>query len=204
MPAMKPFAESCEQNKDPILEVLSEQFAAVRDVLEISSGTGQHAVHFARHLPHLQWQTSDVADQLDGIRQWIAESGLDNIGEPIELDVDGVWPALEVDAVFSANSAHILSWEQVQRMFAGIGRVLRPQGLFCLYGPFNYAGHYTSKSNEKFDKWLKERDPQSGIRDFEKLVALGSEHGLRLVQDYEMPANNRTLVWQKIRVLELS
>ncbi|HEB85751.1 MAG TPA: DUF938 domain-containing protein [Gammaproteobacteria bacterium] len=200
---MKPFAESCEQNKDPILVVLNEQFAHVKCVLEIGSGSGQHAVYFARHLPHLHWQTSDVRDRHVGIQQWIDDADLGNLASPLELDVSQAqWPKLEVEAVFSANSVHIMAWSCVKKMFAGVARILQTQGLLCLYGPFNYAGDYTSKSNEEFDAWLKMRDPQSGIRDYENLVELGRQHDLRLVHDYEMPANNRILIWQKSRVVE--
>ncbi|VAX13514.1 hypothetical protein MNBD_GAMMA24-2151 [hydrothermal vent metagenome] len=200
---MKPFAESCEQNKDPILDVLTEQLAHVKCVLEIGSGSGQHAVYFARHLPHLHWQTSDIGDRHAGIQQWIDEAKLDNLGSPLELDVSQAqWPKLEVEAVFSANSVHIMPWTCVEKMFAGVARILQTQGLLCLYGPFNYGGDYTSKSNEEFDYWLKARDPQSGIRDYEKLVELGRQYDLRLVHDYEMPANNRLLVWQKTQVVE--
>ncbi len=200
---MKPFAESCEQNKDPILVVLNEQFAHVKCVLEIGSGSGQHAVYFARHLPHLHWQTSDVRDRHVGIQQWIDDADLGNLASPLELDVSQAqWPTLEVEAVFSANSVHIMAWSCVKKMFAGVARILQTQGLLCLYGPFNYGGDYTSKSNEEFDAWLKMRDPQSGIRDYEKLVELGRQHDLRLVHDYDMPANNRILIWQKSRVVE--
>ncbi len=200
---MKPFAESCEQNKDPILDVLAQQFACAKNVLEIGSGSGQHAVHFAQHLPHLHWQTSDIRDRHAGIQQWIDEADLGNLGAPLELDVSQAkWPELEVEAVFSANSVHIMAWSCVEKMFAGVVRILQTQGLLCLYGPFNYGGDYTSKSNEEFDCWLKMRDPQSGIRDYEKLVELGRRHDLRLVHDYEMPANNHLLVWQKTRIVE--
>lgn len=201
---MKPFAESCEQNKDPILSVLTEQFSYSQQVLEIGSGTGQHAIHFARHLPHLSWQTSDLADNHAGIMKWLDEAGLNNVQPPVNLDVnDQPWPVLSVDAVFSANTAHIMDWPSVKNMFAGIGALLEPQGFFCLYGPFNYNGEFTSKSNESFDRWLKDRDPGSGIRDFEDLVDLAHLHNLRLVHDFEMPTNNRILVWQKVKVLDL-
>ncbi len=200
---MKPFSESCEQNKGPILDVLSKQLAYVKSVLEIGSGSGQHAVYFARHLPHLHWQTSDVRDRHAGIHLWLDEAKLGNVGSPLELDVSQAqWPKLEVEAVFSANSVHIMSWFCVEKMFAGVARILQTQGLLCLYGPFNYDGTYTSKSNQEFDCWLKTQDPQSGIRDYEKLVELGRQHDLRLVHDYEMPTNNRLLIWQKARVIE--
>lgn len=201
---MKPFAESCEQNKQPILEVLARYFPEVHSVLEIGSGTGQHAVFFAGEFPRLTWITSDTADNLPGIRAWLEEAGLPNLQGPLELDVDQPdWPIVSTGAVFSANTAHIMPWSSVEHMFAGVGRVLKPQGLFCLYGPFNYNGDFTCESNARFDAWLKQRDPASGIRDFEALVALAREHDLALVEDHTMPANNRTLVWQKCRTIEI-
>ncbi len=201
---MKPFAESCEQNKLPILDVLARYFNDVHSVLEIGSGTGQHAVFFAGEFPRLTWITSDTADNLPGIRAWLEEAGLPNLQGPLELDVDQPdWPIVSTGAVFSANTAHIMPWPSVEHMFAGVGRVLKPQGLFCLYGPFNYNGDFTCESNARFDAWLKQRDPASGIRDFEALVALAREHDLALVEDHAMPANNRTLVWQKCRTIEI-
>lgn len=195
---MKPFAEACEENKLPILAVLRTEFAAVRRVLEIGSGTGQHAVFFARELPHLDWQTSDLAEYHPGIRAWIGDAGLVNVRAPLLLDVaHDVWPDTVYDGVFSANTTHIMGWTEVEAMFAGIGRVLAPDGRFCLYGPFNYGGNYTSASNERFDRWLKARDPRSGVRDFEALNGLAEAAELHLVKDYAMPANNRILVWMK-------
>lgn len=198
---MKPFSEACEQNKQPILAVLQQHFANVQRVLEIGSGTGQHAVFFAAQLPHLQWLTSEVAELHSGIHAWLEEAGLPNVAEPLELDVNQApWPVDWVDAVFSANTVHIMDWSSVENMFAGIGRVLQNNGVFCLYGPINYQGGYTSDSNARFDMWLKQRDPRSGIRDFEALNALALQHGMTLVMDHAMPANNRTLVWQKTSV----
>jgi SAM-dependent methyltransferase len=195
---VKPYSEACEENKGPILAVLKQVFATSRRVLEIGSGTGQHAVHFGRHLPHLSWQTSDLPEHHAGIRAWLEEAGLGNVFPPLALDVDHApWPVDEVDAVFSANTTHILSWAQVERMFSGIGMVLQEDGVLCVYGPFNYGGAYTSASNARFDAWLKARDPSSGIRDFEKLDALAEVHGMSLERDYPMPVNNRTLVWRK-------
>ncbi len=195
----KPFAEACEQNKAPILEVLRQAFATCTCILEIGSGTGQHAVHFARHLPHLQWHTTDVAAHLPGIRLWLAEAGLANLHGPLTLDVrQPDWPSVpDVDGVFSANTTHIMDWPAVEQLFAGIGRCLGEGGVFCLYGPFNYGGRYTSESNARFDQWLRQRDPASGIRDFEALDALARAAGLSLIDDHAMPANNRTLVWGK-------
>lgn len=195
----KPFAEACEQNKAPILEVLRQAFATSTCILEIGSGTGQHAVHFARHLPHLQWHTTDVAAHLSGIRLWLAEAGLANLHGPLALDVrQPDWPSVPgVNGVFSANTTHIMDWPAVEQLFAGTGRCLGEGGVFCLYGPFNYGGCYTSESNARFDQWLRQRDPASGIRDFEALDALARTAGLSLIDDHAMPANNRTLVWGK-------
>ena len=186
---MKPFSEASERNRAPILAILTRVFKDRKKVLEIGSGTGQHAAYFAPELPHLVWQASDVAENLPGIRQWVSEP------PPIELDVDGVWPDIDADAVYSANTCHILSWPQVERLFVGIGR-LRPE-VFALYGPFNYQGRHTSESNARFDAMLRERDPRSGIRDFEKINALAEAAGLSLQEDNAMPANNRLLVFHK-------
>ena len=195
---MKPYSESCDQNRGPILAVLREEFIACRDILEIGSGTGQHAVYFARLLPHLDWHTSDCREYHTGILAWLEAAGLPNVRPPLALDVHrNTWPAQEYDGVFSANTVHIMGWEKVESMFAGIGHVLARQGSFCLYGPFNYQGHYTSDSNERFDQWLKARDPRSGIRNFEDLDTLARTAGMTLLRDHAMPANNRILVWQK-------
>ncbi|MFN2308592.1 MAG: DUF938 domain-containing protein [Gammaproteobacteria bacterium] len=195
---MRPFAESCEQNKRPLLDVLRAEFATRTRVLEIGSGTGQHAVFFAAALPHLEWQTSDLAEHHPGIRAWIDSAGLTNLQPPLALDVArDPWPSAAYDGVFSANTVHIMGWAEVEALFAGIGQVLLPGGCFCLYGPFNYAGQYTSASNAQFDRWLRARDPRSGVRDFEDLNRLAETAGLRLVNDHTMPANNRTLVWHK-------
>ena len=194
----KPFSQACERNQEPILDILRDVLTHSVEVLEIGSGTGQHAVFFARHLPHLLWQTSDLPEQHPGIHAWIAEAALPNVRAPLDIDVDAaVWPVRDMDAVFSANTAHIVGWPQVQHLFQGVGRTLKPGGLLCLYGPFNYAGHFTSDSNAQFDVWLKQRDPRSGIRDFEALDALAAAEGMRLAQDVVMPANNRILVWRK-------
>lgn len=195
---MKQYSEACDQNRGPILDILAEEFAASRRVLEIGSGTGQHAVYFGARLAHLLWQTSDLEQNHASIRAWIMEAGTVNVRQPLQLDVTcDDWPAARYDAVFSANTAHIMSWPAVSAMFAGIGRLLEPPGRFCLYGPFNYADHYTSESNERFDHWLRERDPDSGLRNFEALDELARNSGLTLRADHEMPVNNRLLVWEK-------
>ena len=196
---MKPYAESCDQNRDPILDVLKTRLETCNRVLEIGSGTGQHAVYFAAAMPHLHWLASDRMENLPGIRQWLDEAGLANLADPLCLDVtQAVWPEMDVQAVFSANTAHIMHWPQVQALFAGVGRLLSQGGQFFLYGPFNCGGGYSSDSNRRFDAWLKERDPLSGVRDFEALDALAQQAGLALVEDIAMPANNRILHWKKV------
>jgi SAM-dependent methyltransferase len=194
---MKRFSDACERNRDPILGVLRRVFADRSAVLEIGSGTGQHAAYFAPALPHLSWQPSDVAENLPSIRAWREEAQAPALREPIELDVDQPFPHLQVDAVFNANTVHIISWPQVERLFAGVGNALPPGGVFALYGPFNYGGKHTSPSNAEFDAWLRGRDPKSGIRDFEAIVALAARRGLRVEEDNAMPANNRLLVFRK-------
>jgi cyclopropane fatty-acyl-phospholipid synthase-like methyltransferase len=194
----KPYAPACERNREPILAVLRECFADRRDVLEVGSGTGQHAVHFAAAMPWLSWQCSDRAEHLPGIRLWLDEAGLPNTPAPIELDVSGAWARRRFDAVFSANTLHIMGWPEVQQFFEGVDAVLATDGVLAAYGPFNYGGEYTSDSNREFDAWLKARDTRSGIRDFEAVDALAREIGLTLMDDVAMPANNRTLVWRRL------
>jgi hypothetical protein len=195
---MKPYSEACEQNKQPILDVIQPYFANAENILEIGTGTGQHAVFFAEQLPHLQWHCSDMPAYHQGIKQWLADYNGHNISGPYDLDVmQSSWPTKTFDGVFSANTTHIMSWPAVQQMFVGVSKVLKATGFFCLYGPFNYAGHYTSASNEQFDQYLKARDPQSGIRDVDDLKKLAESAGLEFINDHEMPVNNRILVWQK-------
>lgn len=192
------FSEACERNKDHILNVLREVFASSREVLEIGSGTGQHAVYFARHLPHLIWQPSDLPENLPGIRERLAHEGPENVLAPVELDVRAhPWPVSGIDAVFTANTLHIMSWENVIELFRGLGEVLVKGGVLCIYGPFRYRGGYTSDSNARFNRYLKQQDPSSGIRDFESVSQLAEEQGLALHRDYAMPANNQTLVWKR-------
>jgi hypothetical protein len=149
-------------------------------------------------LSHLVWHTSDVPEQHPGIHAWIEEARLPNLRAPLVLDVnDSHWPIGPVDGVFTANTLHIMSWPTVGRMFAGIACVLKPGGILCVYGPFNYEGRYTSLSNARFDEWLKARDPESGIRDFASVDRLAHDAGLTLWRDVPMPANNRTLVWRR-------
>jgi SAM-dependent methyltransferase len=200
---MLSYSEACERNKDPILQVLRGAFATRRSVLEIGSGTGQHAVYFAHELPQLRWQPSDTGDYLAPLRLRIEQAGEANVAAPIELDVRRhPWPATSPDGVFSANTLHIMGWDAVEDFFRGVGAVLSLGGVLCVYGPFRYAGHYTSASNADFDRYLKERDPASGIRDFEAVDALAGRVGLKLDADHDMPANNRSVVWRRARNLK--
>ena len=194
----KPFAPACERNRDPILGVLRAHFADRARVLEIGSGTGQHAVHFAAAMPYLVWQTSDVAGNLPGIRAWLNEAKLANTPPPLVLDVDGAdWPSTRYDAIFSANTLHIMSWAEVEKLFGALGRIAAPDAKLAIYGPFNYDGAFTSASNAAFDDSLKARAPHMGIRDFEAVDALARRAGFAMIDDVAMPANNRTLVWQR-------
>jgi len=191
-------SEACERNKEPILRILTNALARSRVVLEIGSGTGQHAVHFATHLPHLTWQPSDREEYLPGLRERIAHDGPSNLRPAIELDVHNLpWPVGPVDAIFTANTLHIMEWAAVEDLFRGVGSILGAPGVLCVYGPFRYAGRYTSASNAEFDKFLPARDPQSGIRNFEDVNILAGEQGLYLLGDHVMPANNQLLVWKK-------
>lgn len=197
-PASKPYAPSCERNREVILAVLAERFADCRRVLEIGSGTGQHAIHFASALPQLHWQCSDRAENLPGIQAWLDEAALSNTPPPLALDVAGPWPDATYDGVFSANTLHIMSWAEVEAFFATLPVVLDEAARVVIYGPFNYAGRFTSESNADFDQWLKARGAHQGIRDFEAVDALAAKAGLHLLEDREMPANNRCLVWSRV------
>ncbi len=195
---MKPYSEACERNRDPIFAVIQPLLAARRAVLEIGSGTGQHAVYFAAKLPHLIWHTSDREMYHAGIQLWLDEAALENVRPPLALDVTQTpWPAMTVDAVYSANTAHIMHWPEVEAMFAGVGALLPAGGIFLLYGPFNDHGCYTSDSNRRFDEQLKSRDPLSGIRDADALDRLAQQAQLQARGDVAMPANNRILWWEK-------
>jgi SAM-dependent methyltransferase len=194
---MLPFSDACERNKAPILEVLRGAFADRRRVIEIGAGTGQHAVHFARSLPHLSWQPTDRPEYLEGLAARIAAEGAPNVAAPLELDVlNEAWPAARADAVFSANTLHIMSWRAVEALFAGLPRILEPGGVLAIYGPFKYRGQFTTPSNAAFDAMLRERDPDNGLRDFESVDALAMSAGLEFQADHAMPANNQLLVWR--------
>jgi len=194
----KPFSQSSENNKDYILNVLKGAFQDTNSVLEIGSGTGQHAVHFARNLSHLNWQPSDIEINLPGIGLWLYEAELPNIKEPVLLDVNKLpWEVGKFEGLFTANTLHIIAKAEIENFFQGIAQVLKDRGTLCIYGPFNYDGEYTSPSNERFDGWLYRQNPKSAIRDFEWVNSLAENVGLVLTQDHEMPANNRLLEWVK-------
>jgi hypothetical protein len=195
----KPHSIACERNREPILAVLRQHFADRREVLEIGSGTGQHAVHFAAALPHLTWQTSDVGENIPGMTAWLGEAALPNTPPPLELDVDDEWHSAAFDAVFSANTLHIMSWPQVQRLFGHLCGVTAADAALAIYGPFNYEGRFTSPSNAAFDAALKERDAHMGIRDFEAVSTLAGTGGFELRVDAAMPANNRMLLFRRVR-----
>ena len=195
----KPFSPPCERNAAPILSILTDVLQSQRNVLEIGSGTGQHAVYFGSRLPHLRWQTSDFPDNHPGICAWLIESGLANVMPPVPLDMEAPqWPEDQFDTVFTANTCHIMSWPQVQKMVSGVAALLPSGGIFCLYGPFNYGGTFTSEGNALFDAALKSQLPYRGIRDIEALQALAAGHGLQLEADHAMPANNRLLVFRRL------
>jgi len=198
MQRMLPRSAACERNKDPILEVLRRRFADRSQVLEVGSGTGQHAVYFSRALAHLTWHPTEQLAYLSDLTERVKLEGPANLRAPTLLDVrQAVWPVRSVDALFTANTLHIMSWAEVTAFYHGAGSVLSPQGVLCVYGPFRYDGRYTSDSNREFDRMLQDRDPNSGLRDIREITALALTHGLRLDEDNDLPANNRLLVFAK-------
>jgi Protein of unknown function (DUF938) len=194
-----PFSQACENNKAPILAVIREVFSKPVTVWEIGSGTGQHGCYFASELPHLIWQPTDLAENHPGINAWLDEVHLPNLKPPLVLDVTHQpWPSKKIDAIYTANTLHIMSWKAVEIMFERFQTYLNPAATVCIYGPFNYNGNFTSHSNANFNQLLKSRDPLSGIRDFEAVLRIAKYAGLELLKDNTMPANNRLLVFQKI------
>ncbi|WDD98901.1 DUF938 domain-containing protein [Thalassomonas actiniarum] len=193
------FSPSCERNQGYILTELEQLFAPVTRVLELGSLSGQHALHFASGLPHLNWQPSDLAENVPALTENIRHSAIDNCLVPIALDVTvaGDWPEQQYDGIFTANTLHIMSWPSVVQMFDHLPKVCRPGTLLTIYGPFKYQGAYTSDSNASFQQWLQDRDPQSGIRDFEQVGRLARQQGFELISDIQMPANNQLISWQK-------
>ena len=193
----KPFSQACENNKYPILQAIRTVFCQPTTVWEIGSGTGQHACYFAEHLPHLEWQPTDKSENIPGICLWQEEAKLTNLKTPLTLDVtDEEWACKSIDALFTANTLHIMSWDEVQIFFDHLTEHLSPKAFICIYGPFNYNGAYTSDSNASFDQWLKSKNSSSGIRNFEDILSLSTFKGFSLLNDIAMPANNRLLVLQ--------
>lgn len=198
----KQFSTACERNREPILETLREVFADRKHVLEIGSGTGQHAVFFGAALPQLIWQTGDLPQSHPSILAWLQEAELTNVLPPIVLDMSNAAWETEVldtgiDAVFTANTCHIMAWSEVERMFAGLARVLHSGGKLCVYGPFNYDGQFTSAGNAQFDASLRAQAAHMGIRDIEAMQKLAGQYGFVMLADHALPANNRLLVWQR-------
>ena len=194
----KPFSAAAERNSSAILDVLRIELADASAVLEIGSGTGQHAVRFAAAMPTVTWQTSDLEGNHEGIRAWIDAAGLGNLKPPLSLDVmTAELPDVDFDAVFSANTAHIMNPDAVERMFDLVGKVLPDGGRFCLYGPFRQQGQFNADSNAAFDQSLRSQDAGMGIRDIEVLDDLAKENGMTRCRWYAMPANNHIAVWRK-------
>ncbi|WP_347987055.1 DUF938 domain-containing protein [Methylomonas sp. AM2-LC] len=194
----KPFSQACENNKEPILQVIRKVYAQATTVWEIGSGTGQHACYFAKQLPYLEWQPTDRVENIDGICLWTTEAQLSNLKSPLSLAVqDDTWPCKSIDALFTANTLHIMNWDEVQLLFARLNVYLTANASVCIYGPFNYNGAYTSESNARFDQWLKAQNCLSGIKNFEDILALAINIDCELTADETMPANNRLLVFKK-------
>lgn len=192
------FAVAAGRNAQPILEVLQWEFRHCTAILEIGSGTGQHAVAFAAVLDHLDWQTSDLDENHAAIRTWIENAGLANVHAPLSIDVRTANVASDsYDGVFSSNTAHIMSSRSVADMMRVAAEALRPDGIFCLYGPFKNGGRFNTASNEQFDRGLRGRDPDMGLRDLETLDELGARHGMKRTSLYAMPSNNLIVVWTK-------
>ena len=195
-----PFSQACENNKQPIYEVLSRHLQGTERLLEIGGGTAQHAEYFSKLFPGVAWQSSEIPANLETLNQRIDRAGLPNLPSGIALDVnDDSWPVEKFDAIFSANTLHIMASVSVVSFFYKAGAHLGETGLLLVYGPFKYGGEFTTPSNKNFDLWLKQRDPVSGIRDFEWVNSMAEGQGLRLEEDNAMPANNQLLVWKRCK-----
>ena len=198
----KPYSQACQNNQEPILSVLKTHLKNSKSVLEIGSGTGQHAVYFAENLPHLSWQTSDLPENHTGIKAWLADYSGANVAPPIALnaassDWSALTPSIAIDTVFTANTLHIMAWPEVQNFIANLDNIIPVGGRFIVYGPFNYKGQFTSDSNARFNDWLKQQAAHRAIRDIEAIIGLAEKSGLELQYDHELPANNRCLVFLK-------
>lgn len=200
----KPFSEACERNSGPILQVL-QQIVTTQDhrLLEVGSGTGQHAVFLAPNFPWMEWHPTDLSENIPGMNLWFDEAKISTIQKPVRLDVSkDDFPKVKFDVVFTANTLHIMSWKTCKSFFKLLGNRLREGSRAAFYGPFKYDGKHTSESNDKFDQWLKARDPESGVRSYEDVLKAMEKHGFQIIEDFEMPANNRTLVFQRLKHVE--
>jgi len=192
------FSQPAENNKVDICDRLCDILTHSSHLLEIGSGTGQHAVYMAARLSHLIWQTSDLRDNLENVSARLDLEAPENVRLPIELDVSShPWPVTSCDVIYSTNTVHIMSWAHVEHLFQGVGATLEQGGFLILYGPYKYNGNFTTPSNQRFDQWLKDNDPTSGIRDFEAVDELAQDQGLELQHDFAMPANNQLLMWKR-------
>ena len=196
----KGFAPAAERNRQPILEVLRRVLPTQGLVLEIASGTGQHASYFARHLSSLRWQPTEVsAERIRSIAAWVDEAGRDNLLPPLELDVrSATWPVSSADAMVCINMIHISPWQTTEALFCGAQTLLEPGSPLITYGPYRLHGRHTAPSNAAFDQSLRSRDPRWGVRDIDELTELAHRTGLSLEEHVQMPANNMTLVWRRI------
>ena len=197
----KPYSPACERNSGPILEVM-KQYITRNDqrLLEIGSGTGQHAVYLAPEFPFLEWHPTDVSANLNGMKLWFKEAGIKNIQMPVRVEIGkDDFPKLKFDIIFTANTFHIMHWKECKTLMKQMGHRLREGSRVMIYGPFKYGGEFTSPSNEEFDKSLKERDPLSGIRSFEDVNNSMAKNGFELLNDFDMPANNQMLVYSRLK-----
>lgn len=195
---MKPYSDTAEENKTLVFPVLQPYFQGVVTALEIASGTGQQVLYFAEMMPEVNWLPTDLAVNIPGIRQWVDEAGLQNVRAPQALDVAAAeWPLDVVEFAYTSNSLHIMSWQHVVALFARLGKLMKADAYFCVYGPFSFAGKHVSDSNLRFDTYLKQQNPLSGVRDIERLKELAETQGLCLKDTVEMPHNNHILIWQK-------
>ena len=193
-----PYSSAAERNRQPILDQLCRWLPARGTVLEIGSGTGQHATFFSGNLPGLFWQPSDRDVNLPGLETCFEAESNERILPLMQLDVIAdPWPERTYEAAYSANTAHIMSWQAVVAMFAGVSSHLLPLAKFCLYGPFNIDGCFTSDSNAAFDAHLRAEDSKMGIRDMAEIESLANLHHMKLEHKLPMPANNFMLVFRK-------
>ena len=195
-----PFSGACERNKDVILDVISPYLNKAKTVLEIGSGTAQHAIYFAQNTPHIVWQTSDQIEYLEGINAQLQNTNIDNVQRPYELDVNQTqWIENQqrFDLIYTANTFHIMSWSDVCAFFNGLNSAVNKNAVLIVYGPFKYSGNFTSASNQVFDQTLRSRECGSAIRNFEAVDELAKEQGFELIKDHPMPANNQCLIWKR-------